>query len=201
MGNYIGVYQSDTSKIDARSMIGISKREFVVLFFGAIRNGKGIEDLIKVFTEMTAPNIKLVIVGKSKDANLTKKIIEASAGSNITFVNNYIADKDVAKYIKACDVFCVPFTENTTSSSVILAMSLRRTVIAPSIGSIKDLPRNTGFYYNPLEANDLRRSIELAHSNKKLTDEKSKNAYRYVTKNSWKKSANLTYSLYKELSG
>ena len=199
MGNYANIYPNKISKRESRKELEIDNNTFVILFFGAIRKGKGIENLVKAYIKLDFPNSKLLIVGKSSSDKLNRQINDISRHKDIMFIDKYIPNSEVAKYIKSCDVFCAPFTQNTTTSSVMLAMSMHRTVIAPRLGSLNDLPSSTGFYYNNNDPHGLAKALTYSYKNKKLINLKSTNALNYVSTLDWKTSAMQTHELYANL--
>jgi glycosyltransferase involved in cell wall biosynthesis len=47
IGSYEDIYTDDISSLEARKRLGIHKEEFVILFFGIIRDYKGVDDIRK----------------------------------------------------------------------------------------------------------------------------------------------------------
>jgi beta-1,4-mannosyltransferase len=194
------IYPNKISREQARKKLNLSKDEFVILFFGIIRTYKGVEDLIDVFKSLDFENTRLVIAGKCREeaiANKINRLIKDNA--QIDFYDFFIPDEDVATYFKACDIVCLPFKKITTSSSVLLAMGFKKPVIAPYIEAIREIPRNTGFFYNPNVNNALKTSIKNAIAHKHKLTNMGQTAYNYSQSLSWGKIAQDTYALYQEI--
>lgn len=200
IGNYIGAYKNNVSKQKARSLLNINKNDFVFGYFGKIEKYKGICTLVESFRSLKVVKTKLLIAGSCNNKNLKKYLInQAKENPNIILYMKYISDNQVQRYINCTDILVYPFTSITTSSSVILAMSFGKPVIAPLIGDIRDMPKNTGIYYhvtnNQSALSDLMRSV--INNRNKITS-MGKKAYQYIEKNTWDRSASLTFNLYQK---
>ena len=199
MASFHNVYPDNISDASARKKLGISKNEFVLLFFGAIRPYKGVDDLLDVLTTISAPRVTLIIAGKGASEELKENIKKAEKKIKIHFYDGFIENEDVATYFRASDAVCLPFKAITTSGSVMLGMSFSRPVIAPRIGNVADLPINTGYLYDPSKSNVLHETIKFAIHDKKNLKRLGANAYAYVSALAWDKIAEQTYKLYQEV--
>ena len=95
---------------------------------------KGVEKLVKVFSELKLKKAKLVIAGKSRGAII-------SLDKNIMIVNEFIRDEEVQNYFNACDVCVYPFVKITNSSSLMLSFGFGKVCIVPRLRTILDLPK------------------------------------------------------------
>jgi len=197
-GNYINAYPQSISKKQARNKLGISSEEFVILFFGMIKPYKGILELISAYDKIKSRKSRLVIAGKCIDPQLHNNILEAQKVTNFDYFEGYVADEDVATYFQACDVVCLPFSEITTSGSVLLALSFKKPIIAPQIGSLTDLPDDVGFLYDPSKKDALLNTLTQAISSTDLGS-MSKAATLYAESLSWDKIAEKTYKVYQNV--
>lgn len=201
IGTYTNVYDNSVSKEDARKHLDLENSEFVIMFFGMIKPYKGIVKLLDVFSRMLLPNTKLLIVGQCDDAELKNKIMKYKSIKNIRIHFGYVSDNDVQLYFNACDVVVLPFEEITTSSTVLLAFSFYRTVIAPYIGAIADIPQNLGFFYckENCKEGSLEDAMLDAYKNKDKVSSMGNEAHKYVKNFSWKAIGEKTEQAYKEL--
>ena len=117
---------------------------------------------------------------------------------HIVTVLHHIEDEDVQVYFNAADIVVLPFKKNTTSGSALLALSFGKPIIAPLIGSINDLPSNTGLFYSYPSINNLYEKLEIALSEKDLR-KRGINGLNFVQKISWYDIANKTYQIFKRL--
>ncbi len=197
-GNYAGVYPNKTTKRQARKKLGIGAEETVILFFGMIRQYKGIEELAETFVKTDTKKVRLVIAGNCVDQGLKQRIESYAKKPNIDFYQGHVDDKDVAKFFRACDIVCLPFRSITTSGSVMLALTFGKPVIAPAAGALQDLPKGVGYLYNPQEKAALEKSIKQALRSKNLP-EKGTHAKAYARTLSWDKIAADTYKVYADV--
>jgi glycosyltransferase involved in cell wall biosynthesis len=65
-GNYIDVYPNTLSRAEARSRLGLPEGARVLLFIGAVRAYKGIEELLAAFRTLDEPNARLVVAGSPR---------------------------------------------------------------------------------------------------------------------------------------
>lgn len=196
-GNYTGYYMDEISVKSARKKLKINNNDFVILFFGQIRNYKGIDNLIKVMSRLKLKNAHLIIAGKCLDSVLRKKIIEAQQKLNIDLYDTHIEDKDVSLFYKACDVVCLPFKTVTTSGSAMLSLTFGKPVIAPRIGALLDLPESVGYFYDPKLSNGLEESISRAINDKEQLRVKGRNAVTFTRTLNWNDIAQRTIDVYK----
>lgn len=91
--------------IDIRHKYGLNKEDFVLLFLGRISREKSLEDLIRNFSKIGKPNVKLLIVGGGPDEKYFKHIVkELSLESNVVFTG-MISREDVPVFYHVSDLF------------------------------------------------------------------------------------------------
>jgi beta-1,4-mannosyltransferase len=197
-GSYIGVYPDSFTPVKAREKLNIKPNEFVILFFGNIREYKGVDKLLEAFRLIDNNNVRLIIAGQCRDESMIRKIHKFQRISKIDFYEGHVQDKDVAMYFKACDIVCLPFKEISTSGSALLALTFGKSIVAPRIGALIDLPTNVGFLYNPSKPDALLNNLNKAIYSKHL-DSMSEAARNYTETLSWGKIADKTYEVYKDV--
>jgi glycosyltransferase involved in cell wall biosynthesis len=134
------------------------------VFCGLIREYKGIPDLLEAFYALpTHLPAHLIIAGECNGSSLHGLILGA-AGSDprVTYLPGYLTDADLSSYLRAADYVCLPFRRLTTSSSVMLALSHGRPVIAPLLGDLVHLPVVCGYLYDPGSPDNLRKALFAA---------------------------------------
>lgn len=72
--------------------------EYDFIFWGRIEEYKGLDLLIDAIQNYK--NIKLLIIGNGKEAEKIKKLTKNAL--NITFINKYVENKELATYIMRC---------------------------------------------------------------------------------------------------
>lgn len=123
-------YPNTLSKTECRKRLHVSENDFVFLFFGEIKPYKGVDHLIRAFTQIARPNDRLLIAGKSYDASFFAPIEKAiQANSSILLHHRFIQDEEVQVFFNAADVVVLPFIRIDHSGSVDLALSFRKPVV------------------------------------------------------------------------
>ncbi len=132
-GNYDGCYPcSEVRQQTLAGQLNPDGHRLVVLFFGAIRPYKGVQTLIRAFRAAHAPNLHLVVAGRPISPVLAQEITGLAAGNpRITLMLDYVPTEDVAPLFAAADVVALPLDEALTSGSVVLSMTMGRSVLLP----------------------------------------------------------------------
>lgn len=134
---------NNISKENAREMLDLLENEKVLLFFGFVREYKGLKWLIKAMPSVLKrlSNVKLLIVGDfgaDKDAYLS--LIEECGITNIIEIyDGYIPDGEVEKYFAACDMVVCPYESATQSAIVQIAYGFEKPVIATNVGGLPEV--------------------------------------------------------------
>ena len=196
-GNYIGYYSNNINKKDAKQKLGLPDNTFVYLFLGLIRPYKGVEDLISAFKKLKSQKLRLLIVGRVfgkayYEQELRKFCI---SDARIDLVTMFIADDAIKVYLKACDIFVLPYKDITTSGAAYLALSFGRPLIAPNIASFPEIiTASSGILYNATKPVGLVTALKEAR-----TQEWSENKIlEYAHKYDWNKLGPQLSGLYRK---
>ena len=203
-GHFIDCYPNDMSKADSRKELGISPDRFVYLFFGAVREYKGVDKLISAFDKINNPEVTLIIAGKAIDQEINRQISKLCEGrDNIVFISTFVKPEDVQLYMNACNVVVFPYRKILTSGAVILAMSFGRACIAPRIGCIPDvLDEDGAFLYEGSDNQQqllkaMQDAFETSDSAKQMGLHNRKLAERWQ----WDEIAEATHEIYRQILG
>ena len=197
-----------TTKTEAREILGFGHNKDIILFFGLIREYKGVDILIEAaerladrFNELT-----IVVAGTVCDQVLLNKI--EKLGEKLTAKGvlikrlMYIPDKELPYYMLASDVVVLPYKRMSGHSSVLfLAYKFSRPVIATSIGGLKDAVHEgkTGYLCKPEDPNGLAECIEEALINKDRLATMGKNGNNLLVEGfSWVAIGKDTNALYRK---
>ncbi len=151
----------------ARDRLGIQKSERTILFFGRVRQYKGLEYLVDAFGQLGPGNYRLIIAGEVKKgseqyvSDIHRAIKRDGTDSRIIQKLEFIPDSEAELYFKASDVAVLPYTNVFQSGVLFLAYSFGLPVIATDVGSLSEdiIPGKTGLLCRPRDAVDLARAI------------------------------------------
>jgi beta-1,4-mannosyltransferase len=138
MGNFDGIYSSATPAPPPRAPGAAAPIH--ILFFGAVRPYKGLKRLLRAFSEVTDPRVRLTIAGRAMDAKYGESIASLAAqDARIDLQLRFVDVPAVSPLFAKADVVIIPFERTLTSASLMLAMSLTRTCILPDEARIFDI--------------------------------------------------------------
>ncbi|MBB4036270.1 glycosyltransferase involved in cell wall biosynthesis [Dysgonomonas hofstadii] len=138
-------YGERTDKTNACQKLGISPDKKNLLFFGLIRDYKGLDILIESMSYLDN-SYQLVIAGESygsfeKYQNLIDK---SPLRDNIKVFEQYIPDDMVSTLFSASDVLVLPYRSATQSGVVAMAYQLELPMIATNVGALGCTVENSG---------------------------------------------------------
>lgn len=164
VGNYIGCYPNQISRLEARRQLGLSDDSFVYLSFGLLRPYKGMEDLIDAFEKLEWPKGQLLIVGRASKADYAAKISRLARNNPaLRLVLEFVPNEAIQLYMNVCNACVLPYTDITTSSAAILALSFGRPIIVPAIASFPELVApEVGILYDPSQPDALVSALQQA---------------------------------------
>ena len=125
---------------DARIKLEIIKDKKVVLYFGFIRNYKGLDLLIKAFGSLDE-SYELVIAGESYgDFSGYEKLIEQTGiKKRVKLHIRYIEEKEIPVFFSAADVCVLPYKTATQSGIIGMAYHFNLPVIATNVGGLAEM--------------------------------------------------------------
>jgi len=196
------------TKSVARKFFNLSQEHNVILFFGAIKEYKGLDILLNSLSRASEKvnNLTLIIAGMPDPLELKLKykdiIAKLPKETNVIFHDEFIADAEVEKYFIASDVVALPYRRISHSGVLHLAYSFGRPVIATNVGDFEEIIEEgkSGFVLSSNNPESLSEKIIQAFSDR-LSLEKMGKYSRHLseTKYSWKNSAELMKPIYEKM--
>ena len=135
--------------------------EFVFLFFGFIREYKGLDILLESLKFYIKKNkkFKLLIVGECYDKkNKYDNIIERYDLSNyVIWIDRYVDESEIKVFFSAADVLVLPYKKASQSGIIPIAYNFKKIVLASNISGLNDyvLENETGYLFKPNNSKDL----------------------------------------------
>jgi glycosyltransferase involved in cell wall biosynthesis len=162
-GNYLGSYRDSMSREEARADLGLPLDGPVFVFVGAIRQYKGVDELIAAFQGLPDPSARLVVAGKPRGDAATRVPQAASSDPRIQVIAERIPRSRMGVVLRAADAVVLPFRDVLTSGSMILAMGFGRAVIAPRLGCLPEtIPAEGAILYDPSAPDALADALREA---------------------------------------
>lgn len=131
------------SQDQARCRLGLPKTAPVLLFFGLVREYKGLQYLLEAMPAVRAscPDVRLLVVGefwKNKQLYLDQ-IVRLGIEQNVTVVDRYVLNEETQLYFSAADVVVLPYTQVTQSGVVQMAFGFGVPVITTRVGGLAEV--------------------------------------------------------------
>ncbi|MBK6985982.1 MAG: glycosyltransferase [Bacteroidetes bacterium] len=130
------------NKMDARKALELSTDKQLVLFFGLIRNYKGLDMLLDAMNELKSnPNINLVIAGefyedKQPYLDLIKKY---GIENQVILHGKFIANEDVKLYFSAADLVALPYRSATQSGVTQVSFHFEVPTLVTNVGGLGEI--------------------------------------------------------------
>ncbi len=173
----------------AHKTLNIDSSKNTLLFFGIIRDYKGLDLLIEAMA-LLDDSYQLIIAGEVYGSfeKYDKLIEQRDLRDKLLIHNQYIGDNEVNLYFSAADVCILPYKSATQSGITSIANHFLLPIIATDVGGLKETiyDQKTGLIVNETNAEDLAEKIRFYFDNK-LKKTFSENILAFNTENSWEK--------------
>ena len=174
-----------------------------ILFFGHIKENKGVEYLIKamplVWKEI--PDIELVIAGKEYNKKY-RQYLNILQNQKFKIINEFIPNELVPKLFKQAKVVVLPYVYHQGHSGVLtIAFSFGKPVVVTNVGSLPELVKNgrEGLVVPPKNPKALADAIIKILEDDKLRKKMSRNALKKAEELSWNNIAKKHLRVYREI--
>lgn len=121
---------SDAQKRKIRKKLGLSEKDFVILYVGRIMEVKGVLELMQAVTGLEDPHIKLLIMGSANSgkrafSSYERKVKKLSQQNRDRIIfTGYVDNSAVYQFASVADVQCVPsLVEEAAPLTVLEAMA------------------------------------------------------------------------------
>lgn len=121
-------------RMEARRELGLAVEGELIVFVGSLLATKGLRELLEAFAELstTRPAARVALVGQGPFRSpLMKRESVLMPGRQDA--------SGVARWMRACDVFCLPSYSEGCPNVVAEALSCGRPVVATNVGGIPEL--------------------------------------------------------------
>ena len=128
---------------EARKLLGFDTQGRYVLFFGFIRDYKGLDLLIDAFGDLRIQDmgIKLVVAGEfyGDPAPYLDRIRTLDISNEVVLCTDYIPDNEVNRYFRACDLVAQPYKSATQSGVTQIAFHFEKPMLVTNVGGLPEI--------------------------------------------------------------
>ena len=164
-GHYLD-YISSRNGPEVEDRVFTGDDEITVLFFGQIKEVKGLDILLKSLPKVidSYPKLKLVIAGKVWKTNFSsyqELIDKLNLNDNISLNVRYIEDSEVSTFYESADIVILPYRKIYQSGVLLMAMSYQKPVIVSNLEGMIEIVKDgyNGFVFQSENSKDLSETI------------------------------------------
>ncbi len=177
--------------VEARKFLKLEPNGKYLLFFGFIRDYKGLDILLESMTKVIQKDdeIKLIVAGEfySGEEKYRKYIQEHGLDKHLILHTDFIPNDHVKYYFSACDLVVQPYKTATQSGVTQICYHFEKPMLVTNVGGLPEivLHQKTG-YVSQVDATEIAHFINMFFDNNKAADFKPYLAEE-KKKYSWKK--------------
>ena len=132
-------------KTQAQRQLGLDPDRRTLLFFGLIRDYKGLDLLIDAL-QLLGPRYQLVVAGESYGSfeKYEAQIAASGCADRIKVFNRYIDDEEVPAFFSAADLCVLPYRSATQSGITAIALHFEVPMVATPVGGLAESVERPG---------------------------------------------------------
>lgn len=161
------------NKRQARERLGIAQDKKLLLFFGYVREYKGLKYLLQALPEIVRElreQVQLWVVGEfgADRDNYTGLIDRLGIAEYINVVDTYTPDREVEKYFAAADLVVLPYISATQSGIMQIAYGFTKPVFVPNVGGLPNVVTDgkNGYVVEPENVKAIAQAVRRFYHNR-----------------------------------
>ena len=131
------------NKLQARKNLQLDAKTPYILFFGFIRDYKGLDLLFKAMADERIRNseIKLIVAGEyySNEQKYLDLISKLKIEDQLVLVTDFIPDSKVGDYFNACNMVVQPYKTATQSGVTQIAYHFEKPMLVTKVGGLPEI--------------------------------------------------------------
>ena len=131
------------NKQEARGKLNLDIKTNYILFFGFIRDYKGLDLLLRAMADerIKKSNIKLIIAGEyySNEKYYLDLIKDLNIKDQLVLATDFIPDSKVGDFFSACDIVVQPYKTATQSGVTQIAYHFEKPMIVTNVGGLPEI--------------------------------------------------------------
>ncbi len=160
---------SKVDRVDAREKYGFKNNDFVVLWFGSMFYGKGI-DIFLDSVQFMEKSIKCFVVGNPKTINFDFSDQLIKKNRRIKYIDSFIPDSEVGQVFSASDLVVLSYRktyEHDTSGVLVQAIMARKLLVVPNFSPFAEIVKKykLGSVFMAEDPKSLAKSINDCKKN------------------------------------
>jgi len=179
--------------------LNLSKEDRYILFFGFIRDYKGLDLLLKAFSDpYFKPNrIKLIVAGEfySDESKYLDLIKELNLEDEVILRTSYISNKEVQYYFNSADIVAQPYKSATQSGVTKIGYHFNKPMLVTNVGGLAEIipHMRVGYVVEPDSGEIANALIDFFENNR--IEDFTNNILKEKERFSWDKMTNSIMEL------
>jgi D-inositol-3-phosphate glycosyltransferase len=206
-GHYLDIRREMPSQLKARRFLGIESSAKILLFFGQIKESKGLDLLIEALPQVAreVPDVLLLIAGrpwKTDFARYDALIDELNMREHCRLHIGFIPDEEVMDYYAAADLVVLPYRRIYQSGVLMMAMTYGRPVVVSDLPGMTEIVTDgmNGYVFTTGTKDELALVLTRALRDETGRGIVSARASKYIREShDWGHIGHSTAELYKEV--
>ncbi len=202
-GHYLDFIEPKTNKIVAKKKFGLQNKK-VIMFFGMIKEEKGLDILIKSFHEVRKKNkdVVLFIAGKNyktDNKKYTKIINQLGLKNSCVIHNKYIPENELCDYYGCADVIVLPYKLIFQSGVLMMSSSFNVPIIVSDLEPFLDIidDQKNGLVFKVNDVKSLAEKLIFSiNSSEKMNSYAKNNFEKIKNQYDWTKIGKLNKDVY-----
>lgn len=150
-----------TDRTEACRHLRIDANENYLLFFGLIREYKGLDILLEAWHKVHHDGLRLIVAGEFYDDRERYEQALSALGSSVILHDRFIPDEEVRYYFSVADAVVLPYRSATQSGVTQIAYNFGTPIIVTNVGGLAEIVPDdkVGYVCNPT-AEGIAHAIE-----------------------------------------
>lgn len=206
-GNHMELAKKLVERNEARIHLNLEDDEFTIVFFGQIKEVKGLDILLKSMPEIReltpqGQRLRLIIAGRLWKHGFEKyqDLIDSyELNSIISLHLRYIPDEELPIFYRAADLMVLPYRRIYQSDVALMALTFGIPILTSNVPGMTEMitHQDTGILFESEDSSDLAKKLVWAIDNPNSLITIAKNGRSLVeTKYSWNLVGKKTSALY-----
>jgi len=136
-------YGKKIDRNEALTALKLDPQNSYLLFFGIIRDYKGLDLLIRAFSDsrLRGRKLKLIVACEfyENEARYRKLVKESGLENDVIFYDHFIKDEDVRLFFSGADLVVQPYKSATQSGVTPIAFQFDKPMIVTDVGGLKEI--------------------------------------------------------------
>lgn len=127
------------SREEACAKLGLDTEKRYLLFFGLIRDYKGLDMLLEAFERVENRELRLLVAGEFYNDKEQYRAILDRLGDRVVLHEGFVKDEDVRYYFSVADALVLPYRTATQSGVTQIAYNFSLPMIVTRVGGLPEI--------------------------------------------------------------